>query len=126
MKAIFHKLKNKKGFTLVESVTSIAILSIATMLFAIFLANTTQMTKLTLQNEHDYEILQGAISQINEVGQITYEGVSITVKNEENQTFQIELDEKTKIDVNGKYIVVTNDSTGQSFKIFVGDKKGKA
>lgn len=121
MKKLFTKLKSKKGFTLVESVVAIAILAIASMIFATFLATSNRMTMLTLQNEKDFQILQEALS----TGK--YEGVQITVIETKEDgskiSFDIVFDESTKIEVTGKYVIVENPATEQHIVLFIGDRK---
>ena len=121
MKKLFTKLKSKKGFTLVESVVSIAILAIASMIFATFLATSNRMTMLTLQNEKDFQILQEALA----TGQ--YDGLSINVvetkEDGSKMSFSIVFDEATKIEVSGKYVIVENPATNQHIVLFVGDRK---
>ena len=113
MKKLYSKLKSKKGFTLAESVVAIAILAIASMIFATFLATSNRMTMLTLKNEEDYRVLQEALATGNNVG-------SIEVQTENNKSFIIDL-EGAIISVNGKYVTVENPKTEQKMVIFVGD-----
>lgn len=119
MKRVVKKLKEKKGFTLVESILSIAILAITSLAFATFLATSNKMTTLTILNEHDYALLQEAIATGD------YAGLEVEGVTEEGKNFTIQFDEDTKIEVDGKYLIVTNHKTGRHFVIFIGDQKSE-
>lgn len=119
MKRVVKKLKEKKGFTLLESILSIAILAITSLAFATFLATSNKMTTLTILNENDYALLQEAIATGDYVG-LEVEGVT-----EEGKSFTIQFDENTKIEVDGKYLIVTNHKTGRHFVIFIGGQKSE-
>lgn len=120
---ILKKLKEKKGFTLVESMISIAILAIATTTFAVFLATANRMTILTLQNDKDAQVLKEMVATGN-----VYEGYEINVL-DNNAVITIKFDKNTTIDnsnnieLNGKYVVVRNSKTNKQYVIFVGNEE---
>lgn len=115
MKKLLLKLKNKKGFTLVESIVSIAILAIASLAFATFLATSNKLTVNTILNDHDRSVLQEAIASGD------YAGLEVVGYTEEGKSFTIVFDENTKVEIKGKYVIVTNPATGRHYVIFVGD-----
>ncbi len=114
MKRVVKKLKEKKGFTLVESVVSIAILAITGLAFATFLASSNRMTVLSVLNAKDFAILQEAIASGD------YDGLEIDCQTEKGKKFTISFknDDIRDIEVKGEYIVVTNKKTGNRFVIF--------
>ena len=129
MRKLIYKLKNKKGFTLVESVVAIAVLSIASIMFATFLSTSYRLTNLTVANEKDYQLLQEAIVQndfsglkIEVIGEIDNPDKTQGQPEKIKSNFILTFTDKEKVKIEGKYIIVTNKETKQHFAIFLGDK----
>ncbi len=112
----------KKGFTLVEAIVSVAVFSIAAVLFAMILFNATHMVNLSLVYDRDRIALTQAIETGSE-GSIT-----VTTKEDgdtgyEQMTIDLSKISKKYSDERGVYYIYRAPS-GREYCLYVGSADG--
>ncbi len=112
----------KKGFTLVEAIVSVAVFSIAAVLFAMILFNATHMVNLSLVYDRDRIALTQAI-ETGFMGSIT-----VTTKEDgdtgyEQMTIDLSKISKKYSDERGVYYIYRAPS-GREYCLYVGSADG--
>lgn len=120
MKKIFRKIKWKKGFTLVESIVSIAILSISTLGFAMFLSASNAKVVEAVQLDRQRAELQQMIALYLVYGDTAELGEDIAIDIITDQNISIGDDEVNIL--KGHYVIVRNTKTNVQYRIFVADR----
>lgn len=113
--------KSKRGFTLLEAVTSVALFSIAAVMFATFMFTSTRMVNLSLVYDSDREALIKAIESYQE-GDVPADGITITVQNPQGgeEQFTLKMTSGTTLVLKGKYVTYKTPG-GRSYSIYVGE-----
>lgn len=112
----------KKGFTLVEAIVSVAVFSIAAVLFAMILFNATHMVNLSLVYDRD----RIALTQAIETG--SRESITVTTKKDgdtgyEQMTIDLSKISKKYSDERGVYYIYRAPS-GREYCLYVGSADG--
>lgn len=112
----------KKGFTLVEAIVSVAVFSIAAVLFAMILFNATHMVNLSLVYDRD----RIALTQAIETG--SREIITVTTKEDgddgyEQMTIDLSKISKKYSDERGVYYIYRAPS-GRKYCLYVGSADG--
>lgn len=112
----------KKGFTLVEAIVSVAVFSIAAVLFAMILFNATHMVNLSLVYDRD----RIALTQAIETG--SRDSITVTTKKDgdtgyEQMTIDLSKISKKYSDERGVYYIYRAPS-GREYCLYVGSADG--
>lgn len=112
----------KKGFTLVEAIVSVAVFSIAAVLFAMILFNATHMVNLSLVYDRD----RIALTQAIETG--SRDSITVTTKEDgdtgyEQMTIDLSKISKKYSDERGVYYIYRAPS-GREYCLYVGSADG--
>ncbi len=121
------RLRSKKGFTLLESIVSVALFALMAVMFSTFMFTSTKMVNMSLAYDSDRERLVEAIETgdtsdvtvtvINKDsigGEYEYQSLTIELSDKNNQIFKRETKE-------GTYYIYQLRDSNVKYCIFVGD-----
>ena len=121
------RLRSKKGFTLLESIVSVALFALMAVMFSTFMFTSTKMVNMSLAYDSDRERLVEAIETgdtsdvtvtvVNKDsigGEYEYQSLTIELSDKNNQIFKRETKE-------GTYYIYRLRDSNVKYCIFVGD-----
>ena len=123
-KRIFNRKRNRRGFTLIECIVSIAIFTIMATMFASFMMSSVRVVNLTLANEADREALLEAISSADSAECHTANGVvKVAAVGTDGQLLYLDLtpiyEDNGKVKLEDKYVKYTGPN-GTIYNIYLG------
>ena len=121
------RLRNKKGFTLLESIVSVALFALMAVMFSTFMFTSTKMVNMSIAYDSDREKLVEAIetgstenititvvSPDHAEGEYTYQPLTLELSNKDSEI-------KKRVTSQGTYYIYTLNDSGISYCIYVGD-----
>lgn len=123
LKRLIHN--KKRGFTLVEAISAVAIFAMFGVMFATFMSTSSRLVNLSLMYDKDREKLVRAVESYNEEG--TYGDITVKVTTPEGgvQELTIRLDNAahTTVVIEGEYITYKTRA-GRMYSIYIGKDEG--
>lgn len=127
IKRKFSQKNRKKGFTLLESIVSVALFAIMALMFATIMFTSTKMVNLSLAYDRDREALIEAIetgsteditittvSEGDSYGEFTYQTVTLELSNPASSI-------EKKVTKNGVYYIYELNGSNVRYCIYVGN-----